>query len=46
VRHEMRDTLPVYMDEKEEKNKQFILNTISVSIILSLIAFMTLIIIV
>jgi len=42
----MRDTLPVYMDEKEEKNKQFILNTISVSIILSLIAFMTLIIIV
>jgi len=38
--------IPVYMDEKEEKNKQFILNTISISIILSLLAFMTLIIIV
>lgn len=38
--------IPIYMDEKEEKNKQFILNTLSISIILSLIAFITLIIIV
>lgn len=38
--------IPIYMDEKEEENKQFILNTLSISIILSLIAFITLIIIV
>ena len=38
--------IPIYMDEKGEENKQFILNTLSISIILSLIAFITLIIIV
>lgn len=38
--------IPIYMDEKEEKNKQFILNTLSISIILSLVAFIALIIIV
>lgn len=38
--------IPIYMDEKEEQNKQFILNTISISIILSLLAFIALIIIV
>ncbi|NLP00495.1 MAG: permease [Clostridiaceae bacterium] len=35
--------IPIYMNEKEEKNKQFILNTLSISIILSLLAFIVLI---
>lgn len=38
--------IPIFMDERQEQSKQFILNTISVSIILSLIAYMILIIIV
>lgn len=38
--------IPIYMDEKEEKNKQFILNTLSISIIFSLLAFIALIILV
>ena len=38
--------IPIYMDEKEEENKQFILNTLSISTILSLVAFIILIIIV
>lgn len=38
--------IPIYMDEKEEENKQFILNTLSISIILSLLAFIALILIV
>ncbi|NLJ41557.1 MAG: hypothetical protein GX352_08120 [Clostridiales bacterium] len=37
--------IPIYMDEKQEESKQFILNTISIGIVLSLIAYMTLILI-
>lgn len=35
--------IPIFMEDKEEKNKHFILNTISINIILSLAAFMILI---
>ena len=38
--------IPIFMDDREEQSKQFILNTISVGIILTLIAYMILIIIV
>ena len=38
--------IPIFMDERQEQSKQFVLNTISVSIILSLIAYIILIIVV
>lgn len=37
--------IPIFMEDKEEKNKQFILNTISINIVLSLAAFLILIVI-
>lgn len=37
---------PLNMEEKEEKNKQFILNTISISIILALVAYIVLILVI
>ena len=37
--------IPIFMDERQEQSKQFVLNTISVSIILSLIAYIILIIV-
>ena len=37
--------IPIYMKDHEENNKQFVLNTISISIILALAAFLILIII-
>jgi hypothetical protein len=37
--------IPIFMKDKEERNKQFILNTISINIILSLVAFVILILV-
>ena len=37
--------IPIFMEDKEEKNKQFILNAISINIILSLVLFIILILI-